>query len=313
MDHYETLGLSQGASEDDIKKAYRKLAMKNHPDKGGDADAFKKIQGAYDVLSDGQKRQHYDMFGSEPAQQDAAMHHQMFTQMFSQMHPFGPPRGGAVRRNDSNHVMTISLEEAYRGTAKNLKVTVAKTCFDCQRRCPACRGSGQVQRQLGPMVIQAPCGDCGGVGTSYAGCSKCAGGAVRESVNVFVQVPAGVDNGAIVSYAGLGEQPKAEGELPGNLLIMIRIEDHPAFTRSCDADLTWTAHVTFENSVMHASKVVCPHFDGPLPIDTRQWGVLDPRRTYRVPGKGFKAGGDLVVSFDIVYPEPPVVYELVRK
>ena len=310
---YDVLGLDKSASQSDIKKAYYKLAREHHPDKGGDPEEFKKVQEAYEILSDQEKRANFDQFGTAEAPQ----HHgfpggfagfgDIFGQMFGQR---GPPKA-----DDHSHELRISLEESYRGVTKNLKVTLQKQCMACCATCRDCGGRGHTQHhvQLGPFsqLMNQPCQGCGTTGQVIKGCQKCNFKKhTLEHLNLEIKLKPGVEAGHQVTVRGMGGQPTRKGEEPGDLIITVTVNSHPEFMRQGN-DLVWMRRISFENSVT-GLRVQCPHFDGPLEINTQKWGVLDPRKDYVVPGKGF-LGGNLRVAFDVVYPDPSVRYTLMQE
>lgn len=316
-DPYEALGLQRGASEAEIKKAYRQLALRLHPDKPtGDAEKFKKVQGAYDILSDPQKRENYDRFGSAdgpppgPFGGGGGFPPDMFAQMFGGA--FGGPRGPAKRPN-RDHEIRISFEDSYRGLTKHLKITLAKPCLACRVPCQACRGRGFQQVQMGPMAFQQPCPHCEGQGGAFNGCEACNFKRRKmEQLNLELKIPEGVRDGNTIMAYGLGEQPTRPDEEPGDLTFHIRVQDHPEFLRQGN-DLIWPTKISFEDSV-NGKKIKIPHFDGPITIDTADWGVLDPREDYIIPGKGFKPeGGRLRVQFNIVYPNSKTKFKVVKE
>jgi DnaJ-class molecular chaperone len=305
---YDVLGLTKDASPEDIKKAYRKLAREHHPDKGGDPEKFKKVQEAYETLSDPQKRTNFDQFGTadENHQGFPPNMNDVFAQMFGGA--FGGPRG-PVRRADHHHEIKLSLEETYRGTTKNMKITLAKTCFACQRKCPQCRGSGTIHVQMGPMAFKQPCPACGGQGGSASGCHECNFKSKKfEQLNLELKIPAGIEEGNTLVAAGLGEQPQRQGEDPGDLVFHIKIKSHPSLMRM-GRDIVFSSKISFEESVL-GKKLVVPHFDGPIEVDLSEYGVIDPRKDYFVHGKGFVPGGHLRMSFDVVYPTPSTKFNL---
>lgn len=296
---YAVLGLTRDATADDIKKAYRKLAREHHPDKGGDPEKFKKIQGAYEVLSDPQKRQNFDRFGTPDAPPQGPNPNDIFAQMFGGA--FGGQRG-PVRRADHHHDLKITLDDAYRGLSRTFKVTLTKPCFTCRKQCPQCRGRGSVQIQMGPMAFSQPCPSCGGQGGVSSGCHECNFRSKKhEPLNLELKIPAGVEDGATLVAGGMGEQGQKPDEEPGDLIFHVKIQDHPDLMRQ-GKDLVWSTRISFEDSV-NGKVIQIPHFDGPIEINTSDWGVLDPREDYVVPNKGFVPGGKLRVSFNVVYPE----------
>ena len=305
---YEALGLQKGCSDGDVKKAYRKLALKHHPDKpSGNAEEFKKIQGAYDILSDPQKRQNFDQFGNPdgPPQGNpfAGGMPDIFSQMFGGK-PFQHQQAqnqGPKRRNDAQHELGISFEDAYKGIHKHLRVGLHKPCMECRHKCPQCFGKGIMHIQMGPMVMQQPCPACGGQGSSRSGCKNCDNkGNKVENLNLEVVIPAGIEDGGRVVCKSLGEQPLNPNEEPGDLIFVIRVQSHPEFMRQGD-DLLWSTKISFVDSV-NGKRIIIPHFAGQIEVDTADWGVIDPREDYIIPGTGFR-NGRLRVQFNVVYPK----------
>ena len=316
-DPYEALGVSKGASDEEIKKAYRKLAIKHHPDKGGNPEDFKRVQGAYDILSDAEKKENFDRFGTPdgPPQQQGfpgGFPPDIFAQMFGGGGGFGfPGQGprGPVRRSNFDHELRVSFEESYRGTTRNMRITLEKTCFNCKKKCPQCHGRGQIQHQMGPMIINQPCGMCRGEGGVAQGpCDQCQGGHKKETLNLELKIPPGVEHGNVLTGHGLGEQPRNPGEEPGDILFHIKVDQHPEFMRQ-GLDLIFQTKISFEDSV-NGKKIKIPHFDGPIDIDTADWGVIDPREDYIIPFKGFGSQGRLRVQFNVVYPHAKTRFTL---
>ena len=318
MDPYQALGIQKGASDDEIKKAYRKHVLRTHPDKGGNPEDFKRVQGAYDILSDPEKKQNFDRFGTPdgPQQGGNPFPPDFFSQMFGGGggNPFGfPTQGprGPVRRSNFDHELRVSLEESYRGTTRNMRITLDKTCFNCKKKCPQCHGRGQIQHQMGPMIMNQPCGMCQGEGgVSQGPCNQCQGGRKKEVLNLELKIPSGVEEGNVMTGHGLGEQPRNPGEEPGDVLFHIKVDQHPEFMRQ-GSDLIFQTKMSFEDSV-RGKKIRIPHFDGPIDIDTTDWGVIDPREDYIVPFKGFKGQGRLRVQFNVVYPHAKTRFTLTR-
>jgi len=311
---YEALGLQKGASDGDVKKAYRKLALKHHPDKPtGNAEEFKKIQGAYDILSDPQKRQNFDQFGNPDGPPGGGNPFQggfgadIFSQMFGG-NPFQQQAQGPKRRNDAQHEIGITMEDSYKGLHKHLRVGLHKPCMGCRRKCPACHGKGMIHIQMGPMVMQQPCPSCQGQGSARTGCKDCDGkGSKVENLNLEVVIPAGIEDGGRVICKSLGEQPLNPDEEAGDLIFIIRVQGHPEFLRQGD-DIIWSTKISFADSV-NGKKITIPHFAGEIEISTADWGVLDPREDYVIPGKGFK-NGRLRVQFNVIYPPARVRFIL---
>lgn len=262
-DYYEVLGVSRNASEADLKKAFRRLAMKYHPDRNvGDADAetkFKEVKQAHDILSDPKKRSAYDQFGHAGVEAGAGgfggpgdfggtgSFSDIFGDVFGDI--FGG-RGGARRTQrgvDLRYDLSLSLEDAVSG--KEVKIRIP-TLVDCQfcggtgakagtkpKTCSTCGGNGQVRMQQGFFSIQQTCPTCRGKGTVIEEpCTHCRGrGRIQEEKTLSVRVPAGVDNGDRIRLAGEGERGEFGGP-PGDLYVQIQVKEHPIFTRE-DSDL----------------------------------------------------------------------------
>lgn len=307
MTLYSVLGIQQGASPDEVKKAYRKLAMKHHPDKGGNSELFKKISHAHDVLSDPQKRQIYDQTGSENGEPQGGMPFDM-NDVLKNM--FGQRGGGRnMKRGDFEHVICVTLDDVYHGVKKNLKIEVKRNCFSCISKCGHCNGSGVHHVSMGFMAMEQPCGQCHGVGSVSSGCPQCHFQKfTTEKKDVVVNIEPGVHNDAIIIVNGLGEQARVPEDIPGNLILRIVVKNHECFQRDGGNNLVYVAKISFVDSV-NGTIISIPHFDGELKVPTQDFGILDPRERYKVAGKGLP-GGDLYVIFDIQYPEKDVRYVL---
>lgn len=261
-DYYELLGLGKGANQDEIKKAYRKLAMKYHPDKNpGDKTAeqnFREINEAYDVLKDDQKRAAYDRFGHAAFDQFAGGGHPgagrggfdfsgSFADIFEEV--FGDFAGGGRRGTspslqgaDIRYDHEVTLEEAFNGTTAHLRYMTAAACSSCKGvgsengappiACKTCQGRGRVRAQQGFFTIERTCPGCQGTGHKIEHpCKACnATGRVRREKSLDVKVPAGVDDGARIRMQGAGEAG-ARGGPPGDLYVFITVRPHRLFKR----------------------------------------------------------------------------------
>ncbi|MEN5118600.1 molecular chaperone DnaJ [Luteimonas sp. TWI662] len=256
-DYYDVLGVSRTASEDELKKAYRRCAMKHHPDRNpGDAAAeaaFKECKEAYEVLSDGGKRRMYDQHGH------AAFEHGMgggnagpgfgpdmgdiFGDIFGNIFG-GGGRSGPRRGADVGYVMELDLEEAVAGVEKRIELPTLTGCDDCngsgsedgkRETCSTCAGRGQVRMQRGPFTMQQACPHCGGHGQVIANpCKTCRGaGRVEDEKVLSVKIPAGVDSGDRIRLSGEGEAGPA-GAPPGDLYVEVRVRPHDIFVRDGD-------------------------------------------------------------------------------
>lgn len=307
MSHYEVLGVQQDASIDDIKKAYRKLAMKHHPDRGGDAEKFKEIGQAYEVLSDPDRRARYDQFGTDDPQQQYPQGPDI-SQMFQQMFGGGGGFPGQQRQTstDRHHTIDLTLEQVYTGTDKTIKVPVMKHCQSCATTCPQCQGRGMiVQEMMGMMgqIFGRPCDFCHTSGVVRKGCPGCNYKKTHvETAMINLHVEKGIHSGTQHRLQGLGEQARSNRERTGDLIITFKVKPHPKFERRGE-DLRYVMTVTFQESV-DGLDVTVPHFGGPVEFNTlKEFGILDPRRDYVIKGKGLTEQARLLVNFDVQYPK----------
>lgn len=260
-DYYEILGVNKNASDSEIKKAYRRMAQKNHPDRNpGDekaAERFKEAKEAYEVLSDPQKRAAYDQFGHAGVEGTATAgggpgggagpdFSDIFSDVFGDIFGGGGRGGGgrsrAFRGADLRYNLELTLEEAVRGTEAKIQVPTHVECDTCKgsgvrdggspETCPTCRGHGDVRVQQGFFSIQQTCPRCGGQGTVVTNpCGTCRGrGRVEDRKNLNVRIPPGVDTGDRIRLAGEGE-PGERGGPPGDLYVQVVVKEHELFER----------------------------------------------------------------------------------
>lgn len=316
---YDQLGLSKGASKEDIKRAYKKRALETHPDRGGDPELFKQINHAYTILSSDDTRTRYDQTGDEGY--DAAgggVHinpHDIFQQFFGGAFNFhGMPQQPQVpKRNNHRHLFKIDMMEAYFGAKKGMRVILQKTCTKCHDRCYGCQGRGQVteMRRMGIFTQMAtgPCARCHGSGmmkSAKADCHDCKGaGNYNQEHIIDVIIPAGVETGHTVVYDGMGEQPVRPDELPGDLHIELFVHPHERLTRQGN-DLHIRIPLSLCESIVGA-RVSIPHFAGEFHINTTELGVVQPTKQYVIKNKGMPimgrdGHGNMIAQFDIQYP-----------
>jgi DnaJ-class molecular chaperone len=308
MSHYETLGLERDASLDDIKRAYKKLAMKHHPDRGGDAEKFKEIGQAYEVLSDPERKARYDQFGTDEPQQQMPQGpdiSEIFQHMFSGGGGF-PGMGPQQRSMDRHHTIDLTLEQVYTGTDKTIKVPIVKHCQSCMMTCPKCQGRGMMVQEMFGMIGQMfarPCDECKTAGVVRKGCPGCNHKKhMVDTVMINLHVDKGIHSGTQHRLQGLGEQARSNREQTGDLIITFNVKPHPKFERRGD-DLRYVMTVTFKESV-EGLDVTVPHFGGPVQFNTlKEFGILDPRRDYVIQGKGLTEQARLLVNFDVQYPK----------
>jgi molecular chaperone DnaJ len=257
-DYYETLGVARNASDEELKKAYRRCAMKHHPDRNpGDAaalEAFKECKEAYEVLSEPAKRRLYDAHGHAAFEQGmggGGGHGagfgdmgDIFGDIFGNIFGGGGPGRGPRRGADIGYVMELDLEEAVAGIEKRIEIPTLAPCEPCKgtgsedgklETCTTCQGHGQVRMQRGIFTMQQPCPHCGGRGQIISNpCKACHGnGRVEEEKVLSVKIPAGVDNGDRIRLAGEGEAGPV-GTAPGDLYVEVRVRPHDIFVRDGD-------------------------------------------------------------------------------
>jgi molecular chaperone DnaJ len=312
-DYYELLGVARGANDDEIKKAYRRLAIQHHPDRNpGDRQAeekFKVCNEAYQVLSDPEKRAQYDRFGHAAFQGPQAGgggfggfdFSQGFEDVFSDIFGdfFGTGRGRSKARNrrgdDLRYDLEIDFEDAHRGAERVIKVARLAQCEACNgsravsgagglRTCPNCRGTGQVRTQQGFFSISTTCAQCRGEGSIISDpCPKCQGqGRVRKLQSLSVRIPPGVDNGSRLKLRAEGEAGFGGGPA-GDLYVVIHVREHAIFARQ-DNDVIVEVPVSFPQAALGAD-IEVPTLDGKvkfkIPAGTQSGKV------FRLKSKGF--------------------------
>jgi len=326
-DYYEVLGVPRTASDEDIKKAYRKLAFQHHPDRNRDNGAearFKEINEAYEVLSDSQRRFNYDRFGHEATGDIFGRGFEGFNMgglgdIFDAFFGGTSTRRGPQRGADLHQRMNISFEEAVFGSEKTIGVSRPEQCPQCHGTCcepgfspvtcPNCNGSGQIKRVnqslFGRFVNVVGCERCQGQGKIInKPCSKCKGnGQVMAQRQIMVQIPAGVDDGSQVCLRGQGKAGSLGGSA-GNLFITLSVEPHPFFQRN-DDNIIYDVPINFAQAAL-GDKIEVPTLEGEVKI------AVDPGtqngKTIRLKGKGVPhlqdtGRGDQVVRLWVVTPK----------
>jgi len=332
-DYYEVLGVERKASDQEIKSAYRKLALQHHPDRNPHAkeeseEKFKEITEAYSVLADAEKRAAYDRYGFAGVSGSGASSPDFSSSIFSDFEDifgdffgfgdmFGRGRGQGSRSRrgaDLRYDLEISFEEAASGIDTKIKIPRSETCTTCSGTgarkgstpvtCPACGGRGQIRQQQGFFTISRGCPQCGGHGQVFRdACSECRGeGRVRREKVLSIRIPSGVDDGTRLRVAGEGESGALWGAT-GDLYVALRVRDHPFFDRRGD-DLYCTVPISMAQAALGAELKV-PTLNGQerlrIPEGTQSGSVV------RLHGKGLaslegRGHGDLYIVLQVVTP-----------
>jgi molecular chaperone DnaJ len=328
--HYDALGVSKTASQDEIKKAYRKLVREHHPDRNpGDKEAeerFKEIQGAYDVLSDAEKRKQYDAFGSADGRAgfpgggnfnfDFGDISDLFGG-FGDIFGRGQTRQRAGRGADLQVEVGLSFEDSLRGVETQIPVDAETACRECggsgaragssPQVCPECKGRGVIVESQGMFGLSHACPRCHGTGTIVEKpCPKCRGtGRERRTKRYKVKIPAGVKDGTQIRLKGKGE-PGYGGGPPGDLIVLTRVADSPLYERR-GSDLVVEVPVTFADAAL-GSSVEVPTPEGPVSLKVPAGS--ESGKLLRIKGRGapkLNGGGrgDVLVRLKISVPKKP--------
>ncbi len=334
-DYYRTLGVARNANPDEIKSAYRKLAMKHHPDRNpGNNDseaAFKEINEAYEVLSTPEKRQVYDQYGAEGLKAGAGggrggfggfqgadlgdMFGDLFENLFTQGQGGGRGKPRSRRGADLKEEAEITLEEAFTGVKVPLDLERTEVCQECDgtgargktgiRKCPACRGAGRVQYSQGFFSFSQACPECGGQGEVISTpCKACEGaGRQKKRASINIKLPAGVEEGAVLRVSGGGDAGLRGGD-SGDLYIQVRLKHHPHFERQ-GRDLVYVCQVAVWQAAL-GGEVEVPVIEGGR-IKIRIPQGTQHGKVFRVHGQGMTATsgkdrGDLLVQVKLEVP-----------
>jgi len=302
-DYYEVLGVARQATAQELKSAYRKVALQYHPDRNpGNKEAeekFKEASEAYEVLSNPDKRAKYDRFGHAENLFDGfaggfsgTAINDIFGDIFGEIFGGGRRSGGRSRGADLRYNLEISFEEAAFGSEVAVKIPKPKRCEVCSgtgsksgspRRCPTCGGAGELRFTQGFFSVSRPCNQCGGSGQIITDpCSRCGGaGNYSAESQLRVKIPAGVDTGSRVRLAGEGE-PGDRGGGPGDLYVVIHVKEHPIFVRE-DTEVLCEVPISFTQAALGAN-IDVPTLDGKvkmkIPAGTQSGKV------FRLKGKG---------------------------
>lgn len=329
-DYYEVLGVNKDASEEDVKKAYRKLAMKHHPDRNPDSkdaeERFKEAKEAYEVLSEPDKRRAYDSYGHAgvnpqmggmgPGQEGFGGFAEAFGDIFSDIFGGGQGRGrsNVYRGADLRYNLEVTLEQAARGTETRIRIPTMEACETCHgsgakagthpKTCDTCHGSGTVRMSQGFFSIQQTCPTCHGSGKMISDpCGTCRGaGRVKKHKTLAVKIPAGVDEGDRIRLSGEGEAG-VNGGPPGDLYVVVHLKEHSVFQREGD-DLHCEMPISFSQAAL-GGEIEIPTLDGSAKIKVPP--ETQTGQVFRLRGKGIKGvrssyPGDLLCEVVVETP-----------
>ena len=327
---YDLLKISKSATDEEIKKAYKKSALEHHPDRGGDSDKFKEISHAYSVLSDPAKRQVYDQFGEQgldgnmgPGNRPGGYYEDpmdIFSQVFGGAARRNGSRGGMMRGRDAVYKLELTLEEIAKGTNRTIAYNRDVACASCSGRgatkidtCKRCGGSGVVlsRQNIGFMVhMQTPCPDCGGEGYKVprdGHCKPCKGGGIVQQKEVFsVSIPAGcpIDH----QFKFLGKADQLPGHTAGDVIVQVKTKQHSVFTRMWDRspDLVMKKEISLADALAGTSFEI-ESLTGEKVTVSQGSNVVAPGDVWVARGLGLlrfegTTKGDLFVQFTVKFP-----------
>ncbi|HIV99740.1 MAG TPA: molecular chaperone DnaJ [Candidatus Desulfovibrio intestinipullorum] len=322
-DYYEVLGVSRNATQEELKKAYRKLTFQYHPDRNpGNKEAeekFKEAAEAYNVLRDENKRARYDQFGFEGVGQGQGFTNtsdifSQFGDIFSDLFGFGATQGGAMQGSDLRYALTVTFEQAAKGDEVKLTLPRHATCETCHgtgaapgtkaETCPHCHGRGQIRRSQGFFSLATPCPQCHGTGQYIPKpCPKCHGdGFVKTTKELYVRIPAGVDSGTRLRVHGEGE-PGMYGGPAGDLYVVINVEPSKIYERQ-GQDLIYTTSISFVQAAL-GCRITVPGLREELPLEIPKG--IQSGTVLRIAGEGMpfigrSQRGNLLVQVKVLTP-----------
>jgi DnaJ-class molecular chaperone len=304
--YYDILGVDKNASIDDIKKAYRKLAIQHHPDKGGDEKKFQEISAAYDVLNDEKKKKEYDNGGNQRGRQQN--HEDIFAQMFgNRMNGRNHNEKKEYVCSDINRNYKISLKDAFTGSVKNLKIRLKAYNFDKIKECDECNGLGKIRniQNMGifTQVFECACNKC-----KTTGFIEIDNATYDDEKNIQLIIPKGIKNGNKIVLNGCGEQSKLKNIKAGNLIFTIEIENNNSINRDGD-NLHYKFDISFIKSIV-GEEISYNLFDEEkIEFNTKMFNIVHPNKKYEILNKGMyimnsdNKRGSFIIEFNINYPQ----------
>jgi DnaJ family protein A protein 2 len=308
-DYYAILGVDKDSSTEDIKQSYKKLAMKHHPDKGGDSDTFKKISEAYETLSDPHKREAYDNpmaeFGINPND---------ILKSFFQFNFGGSKQPSVKKLQDIIQNVDITMKDSWFGCVKTFKHILKKKCETCVSDCKQCKGSGESIQLINNGFFQihtrADCPECKRRGymvdkKSSCGCND---GIIHVEKTIELSLESGIQDGKTIIAKGLGTQSMHTFNESGDLIFLVKIRNDTPFKRR-ENELLYSEKLTFTESIV-GKTIQIPHFKETITLNTSQFGIIKEGKEYKLPNYGYK-GDNLILTFAVEYPTR-ILYEKER-
>lgn len=311
---YDILGVKPDATESDIKKAYRKKALQHHPDRGGDPEMFKKLSGAYEILSDSDKKNMYDKYGKNGLKNSGQIPDDILSSMFGNL--FGSTGGmfgmfqkarNIIRKtNPTIHIYHASLEDLCTRKIGKLRLTRKRPCpctKDNVKTCEKCKGAGfhTFMRQLAPGMLQqfqGHCQECKGKGKIYSSCEKCLNGMVEDQKLFSLHLTPELEEGYKYMFKDEGDQ-NIDDE-PGDFIVVLKYKKHNLFQVE-NGNLNHTVKLSLKQALCGA-RLKIPHPSGEI-IEKDLREIVSHKDTMEIEGMGLQYGKNLVISFDVKFPE----------
>jgi DnaJ-class molecular chaperone len=323
MSYYDILCVDKSATFEQIKISYRKLAKEHHPDKGGNKEKFQQIQDAYEILSDTNRRNEYDMKNNFQSMNFGNINMMFGGNGFGINHPLfhvnlgGGGNGGHNRlkkKRNEEYILNINLENVYTGMSKNFNIMRKTQCDNCKIECSICKGSGFIVMnvQIGPIVqmIQQNCDHCRSLGSfrnQNVSCNKCENtGFCKKEKFVSIDIPKSVENGKRYIIDGWGEQAVNKNEINGDFIIIINVEKHNDFERN-NFNLIYKTNLNVIESIIGKDLEIIYFQNETIKMNTNKFGIINFDDIYTIKDKGLidENGnrGDLLIKFELKYNE----------
>lgn len=311
FEYYDILGVNKNASIDEIKRAYRKKATTEHPDKGGDEKKFQEISNAYHVLSNPDKKRNYDNAGGSEQNSGGRPDHDIFRHFFGGGSRFRQQEEERIIKcNDIVHNYPITLEDVFKGIKKQVRIKIKAYIFDCFEDCDKCQGKGMIKNmtQQGPFcqIFTSNCNNCNGSGSSVKKGKENESTYEKEEI-INLEIPKSIRNNTKIVIDKNGEQPKRKNIQAGNLVFNIQIKDHNIFSRD-NFDLITKFNIDYIGSIVGKDIELNILNSDKLQINTKEFGIIQSNRKYNFPNKGLYLNdnksnrGNLFIEFIIDYP-----------